>query len=485
MRRISALTGVRRVIIIAAAAIAAMAFLPAIASAAEENPPPNEGNAFVEVFLVEMGWTPAQGWPPAEYASPDTLQPIHWSEVEEKGEVPLEGGHNDPELSVERIASIVGVPLERLSSLAARNHYKEYVLLDRPELVRISAAEAPYVEAEREHGKPTLTFVVPRAAAHPARIAAGVGHSLQLVLVTGSSILELAPLRFSPTEPNAGATVDFAAPGLEGGADPGLTYTYLWHFGDGTTSTDAAPKHVFPAASENGTSNYEVTVEVVARRNDGEEIASAQKATTVPVQTTTGQPPSQETPQLKVKPAHGRKGRGGEGHSGVSAHHGALGAGGLGGTGGKGRGGTAGHGRGIGGRAGESEGNPNQRASSQGAHPSPTHGHEAKPTKTPSPSHAQGRAPKPIEKPAPAPRRPQPSLTGILLASVGNAVPPAMLNGGSTPSPTALPLRGLSQPSQTSVSPLGAIGLIAGILAVVLFVLWGAVSEMRVGWFVR
>lgn len=132
MRRISALTGVRRVIIIAAAAIAAMAFLPAIASAAEENPPPNEGNAFVEVFLVEMGWTPAQGWPPAEYASPDTLQPIHWSEVEEKGEVPLEGGHNDPELSVERIASIVGVPLERLSSLAARNHYKEYVLLDRP-----------------------------------------------------------------------------------------------------------------------------------------------------------------------------------------------------------------------------------------------------------------------------------------------------------------------------------------------------------------
>ena len=84
--------------------IAAAAFLPASAFASIEAPeghkppPPLEGHAFIETYLVENGWTPAEGWPPAEYPSPDTLSAIHWVQVEEKGEVPLEGGPGGPEL---------------------------------------------------------------------------------------------------------------------------------------------------------------------------------------------------------------------------------------------------------------------------------------------------------------------------------------------------------------------------------------------------
>lgn len=480
----------RRLLAVVAATIWAMGFLAATASASvganEGAPNPLEGPAFIEVFLMEKGWTPNEGWPPAEAVSPDSLQPIHWTEVEEKGDVPLTGGHDgQPELSVERIAGIVGVPLERLNSLAVRNHLKEQVVMNRPELIGVSATEAPYVEAERDHGKPTLSFVVPRAAAHPDRIAAGVGHSLKIVMVTGSSILELTPLHFRPAEPTAGAAVEFGPPTLEGGAEPGLTYTYSWHFGDGTTSTYVTPKHAFPAAEENGTSNYEVWVEVVARKASGEEVASGEKTTTVPVLTTTSKPPSHETPQLAVNPPNAGKGPQGGGHSGASAHHGGVGGGGLGGTGGTGRGGTAGHGRGIGGQAGFSEGNPNQRTRGHGTHPSPIHGRTPKQTKTPAPAHTHGTAPKPIEKPAPAPPRPRPALTGVLLASAGGTLPPSLITTGSTPSPTESSLLGLSKRSQPGVSALSAIGLTAGILAVLLFVLWGAVSEMRVGWFVR
>ena len=70
--------------------------------------------------------------------------------------------------------------------------------------------------------------------------------------------------------------------------------------------------------------------------------------------------------------------------------------------------------------------------------------------------------------------------------SAGGALPPGLITSGSPPSPTeSTLLQGLPPRSQPGVSALSAIGLVAGILAVLLFVLWGAVSEMRVGWFVR
>jgi hypothetical protein len=473
-------TAARRLLAIVAAGIVAACFLPASVSAAELPPAP-EGEALIEVFLVETGWTPAQGWPPDEYPSPYTLPAIHWTEIEAKGEVPLTGGRHEPELSVERLVQLAGLPLERLSGLATRNHNKEQVFLSRPELIGVSANETAYVEAERVHGKPTLSLVVPPGATHPARIEAGVGHSLRVVLVEGGSILELAPIQFRPSEPNAGTAVDFARPGIEGGADPLLNYSYHWSFGDGATSSDMSPRHVFPSASENGTSEYEVSVEVVASRPNGVEIASATRSTSVPVLTTGAKPPSQEPSQLGVKRPTVHNGPRNGGHPGASVPHHS----GLGGTGGKGQGGTAGHGLGIGGRAGPGEGNPNQRGIPNATHPSSTHGHARQPTPTPVPSHAQGRAPKPIEKPAPTVPRPQPGLTGVLLESLGGTPPAAMVLGGSTPSPTAVPLHALSPHPQASVSTLGALGLVAGILVVLLFILWGAVSEMRVGWFVR
>jgi PKD domain len=491
----------RCLLAVAAAAIVALGALPAAGFAAEaenEPLPMQEGPAFIEVFLEETGWTPAEGWPP-EHPSLASLQPIHWTQVEERGDVPLKGGHGQPELSVERIAAMVGVPIERLSGLAARNHAKEYLVMSRPEIVGASAAETPFVEAERDHGKPTLSFVVPPGAAHPHRIAAGVGHSLQIVMTMGGAELEITPIEFSPAEPNAGAAVEFVHPGLEGAAATGLEYSYHWDFGDGATSSEPAPKHAFPAAMENGTSNYEVTVEVVASKPDGVEIATAKKSATVPVLTTTAKPPRQEAAQPVIKAPHVRKGGGGGGRSGTSAHHegvGGKGGTGRGGTGGKGQGGTAGTGRGIGGRAGaHEEGNPNQRgvpATTQPTHPSSTHARThthphapPPPIEKPAPRPTPGRARKPIERPPPAPVKPEPGLSGILLESLGQPLPPANFVGGSTPSPTALPLHGLVPRSQASVSTLGALGLVAGIVAVLLFVLWGAVSEIRVGWFVR
>ena len=104
---------------------------------------------------------------------------------------------------------------------------------------------------------------------------------------------------------------------------------------------------------------------------------------------------------------------------------------------------------------------------------------------TAAPSRAQGRAPPATQTPPPTLPHPQPGLMGVLLESPGNPLPAAMLVGGSTPSPTALPLRALAPRSQASVSTLGALGLAAGLIGVLLFVLWGAVSELRVGWFVR
>ena len=503
----------RRLLLIGATAAVATGLLPGTAAGAEEvegNPRPPGSEASVEVFLVETGWTPARGWPPREFPVLASVnKPVGWNEVEEKGEVPLEGGHGQPALSVERIVSIVGVPLERLSGIAVRNTQKEQLTLNREEIVEVGAAEAPYVEAEGgAGGTSVLSLVSPPRAAQPARISSGPGGVLKLVLTVDGALMELAPLRFSPAEPEARTTVEFVAPGLEGMSDTGATYTYDWNFGDGEISTEASPKHAFPPAAENGTSDYEVSVEVVAWKNE-KEIAAGTKVVTVPVLTTTAQPrsPEQAAPKMTnvtvstettfepgsrgpSPPANSRastqKGAhtGGRGRSGASVGHGDLGGGGLGGTGGHGRGGTAGHGRGIGGGAGASEGNSNGRVGLGGTQPSASQ-RRSLPTETPTPSPAHGRAPKPIETPAPTPTRPQPGLTGTLLESVGNTLAPAMLERGSTPSPTADALRGLSSHSRATVSPLGALGLAAGILGVLLFVLWGAVSELRVGWLVR
>ena len=79
--------------------------------------------------------------------------------------------------------------------------------------------------------------------------------------------------------------------------------------------------------------------------------------------------------------------------------------------------------------------------------------------------------------------RPQPGLIGVLLESIGNTVPAATV-AARTPSQTAQVLRSLVR-SQGSVSTIGALGLILGILAVLLAILWGALSELRMGRFVR
>jgi hypothetical protein len=60
-----------------------------------------------------------------------------------------------------------------------------------------------------------------------------------------------------------------------------------------------------------------------------------------------------------------------------------------------------------------------------------------------------------------------------------------LLPEGSTPSPTARPSAGVTSHAEARVSVLGALGLVAGVLAVVFLVLSGAVSETRAGRFVR
>ena len=405
----------RRLLVVVATAIVAAGLLPGTASAdkGEGWPRPPGSEALVEVFLEETGWTPAKGWPPGEYnfVLASVNKPVGWSEVKGKGEVPLTGGNGQPEMSLERIAAIVGVPLGRLNGLAVRNELKEQLTLDRAEIIGTTGAETPYVEAEGE-AAPTsvLSLVVPPRPARPSRISSGPGGVLKVVLTMGGALLNLEPLSFSPAEPNAGTTVEFATPALQNRAEGGTTYAYYWNFGDGTTSLEAAPKHTFPAASENGTSDYEVSVEVVAWKPNGQYVAAGSEVATVPVLTTAARPPAQETPPPAIgapapvptttagppaqeasqrainapkEPQTRRPGRS------VPA----AGRGGLGGTGGKGRGGTAGDARGIGGRAGEREGNSNRPAGPGPTDLGPAQGRTSQPTETPVPTRTQGRAP--------------------------------------------------------------------------------------------
>jgi chitodextrinase len=85
------------------------------------------------------------------------------------------------------------------------------------------------------------------------RDAAGTGPDAGVISLT--ALVKSQPqIAWSPLIGEIGQPVVFTPPALDPNAGP---YTYLWNFGDGTTSTEPSPSHLYTAPGE-----YTVTVTV-------------------------------------------------------------------------------------------------------------------------------------------------------------------------------------------------------------------------------
>ena len=208
-------------------------------------------------------------------------------------------------MSVERIAALVGVPAECVTGITlarclgycSENPKHEKLLsLSRNEALGKDTSQAPYLQAEEVAGMSALSFVVPPEGPHPeSTVSSGPNGVLVMVVTIEGALLQLAPISFSPAEPTAGMPVEFAQPRAVGGLQGASPVTLRWTFGDGTTSTEAAPKHVYIPVAQNGTTRYEVSVEVVVRNFKGEEIAAGAQVVTVPVKSMeAAKPPARE-----------------------------------------------------------------------------------------------------------------------------------------------------------------------------------------------
>lgn len=79
----------------------------------------------------------------------------------------------------------------------------------------------------------------------------------------------VANFTYSPNSPCSGANVTFT------NISTGAT-SYLWEFGDGTTSTDPNPTHLFTATPGNGTQQFFVTL---TARTGGQRNSASQAIT--------------------------------------------------------------------------------------------------------------------------------------------------------------------------------------------------------------
>jgi PKD domain len=492
----------------AATAIAASGALSSTASGLPNEPNKNEtGEAIAEVCVQPAEWKPVQG---ACDGSLETAT-VEWAEVKERGDVGRVEGQGARGMSLEQLGRLIGVPRGQLTEISVGAR-------DRPGVDTLSSNEVggasePYLEAEgAEGGTSAISFVEPQRGADTVRVAGGPGaeEAVQVVFVIEGELLHLGGLKFSPTEPSAGTTVEFTAPHPRGDLEE-LHYTYKWLFGDGTESSEEAPKHTYAPAAKNGTNEYEVSVEVTASHN-GREVLAGTVATTVPVKTTTAaNAPAQQTPvptgaaatappveppgatAPTAKPPSGQNaGQTGVGHNQSNVGRAPRTPADT--TPAQGSHSRAGRHRANHGHGGGSSRTSNPEANGGGyVYRSPGEtgvGTRVVPENSGSkgaqdthPTLPRGRAPQPPEKAIPALPRPQPGLQGVLLESLGQA-PLAATPAAPAASPTVQALRGLRRPP-ASVTPLGALGLALGILGVLLVVLSGAVSELRVGRFVR
>ena len=260
--------------------------------------------ASVEVFVEPVGWTPEErGWPPEEAPALGGRQ-FSASGVLERADLALNGRPHG--MSVEQIAALVGVPAEFVTGITLGRclgycsdnpKHEKLLSLSRNEALGKNTSQAPYLQAEEVAGMSALSFVMPPEGPHPeSTVSSGPNGVLVMVLTIEGALLQLAPISFSPAEPTAGMPVEFAQPRAVGGLQGALPVTLRWTFGDGTTSTEAAPKHVYIPVAQNGTTRYAVSVEVVVRNSKGEEIAAGTQVVTVTVKSMEAAKPTEREP---------------------------------------------------------------------------------------------------------------------------------------------------------------------------------------------
>ena len=406
-------------------------------------------------------------------------------------------------MSVERIALLTGVPPEVLTGAAVTNlSHQVDRIFTRDEVLGESASGTPYLKPEGVAGSSALSFVVPPGSAQPWDIASGEDGILIMILKIKVALLDLPGLEFSPAEPSAGTTVEFAPPHAQNGLPGGSPIRYQWNFGDGTTSEQAAPKHAYhPGADDPPITEYEASVEVIATNQDAEEEAVGMKfvtvrvknpnaaqappaatsttptpappatpgtaatpaspgtpgtaATPAPPGTTTALPPEETAvagapsvtrrasqPQFATGPAQGHSQAPGEGSRGPASSRGA---------------------------AGGNRGNPGQPRAAlakrapvrpavalKAAYSPPDKGEPASVPDRPESPQARGQAaPASDRQLAPPARRPL-GLVGVLLNSIAPASPASAPAGGSAA--PGLALRATHPP----VGPLGVLGVSCG-----------------------
>lgn len=497
-----------RSIRVALATVTALTALGLLTSTASGKP----GEALIGVYAENTGWTPAESWPP-QRESLAAIPPVWWTTLVEKSDAAPNGGAAASGMSVEQIGALSGIPREYVTGLDVKNGEGEHFHLSRSEALG-GTGRAPYLYAEgTEAAKSAVSFAIPEGDEHPGRISTESVGELELVFQIEGGLLQLAPLDVSPAEPLAGEAVDFGEPRVEGNVLGNSPHRYRWTFGDGTTSNEPAPQHVYPNVKSPST-DYEASVELILTGPQGEEVSAGMEVVTVPVKSMAQAPPEPATGTGATGPAatapgvqpqgtpapttsheetrttvqRARPSSHGEGAGEQGPNTRAGGHGGKGGAGG--HGGTPGAG---GSKSAETTAGPVRSStgpSQAGAGPvgggkgrPATNAHGTTPAQNHATTVAEGRAPRPLEKPAPAIPRPQAGLMGVLLESIGQALPAATV-AAATPSLAARALRSVPR-SEASVSTVGALGLATGILAVVLTILWGAVSEVRMGRFVR
>lgn len=460
--------------------------------------------ASIEVFVMPATWTPAEGQP-FELGGGAGGRVISWKELKEpenRDVAPF--GQGVAGTSVARIVTLLGIPRARLAGIVISNtrevvvaHKKEAVpngltapdegeggielavgeqlSFNGEEALGGGALEAPYLEAEgAAAGASAISFVTPAGDPQAGRLESGVHGVLRLTLKIDAALLDISSIEFSPTEPTAGTPVQFVTPELSGGVGEVASYTYRWNFGDGATSTEAAPKHTYQPDANGGTAHYEVSVEVTAWSAAGQELGFGTSSVSLPVNTTQTAHPQAPHSQAAHPPRQRHSAAtpaGPTGPTGVTRppRH-VTGPGtyrqGLGAATGRGGGGSSFPAAGKTRRGGGGSGGAG--AGGTGRARTGPHASDAGPPHL----RARGRAPSAIEKRAAAPSRQPGGLVGVLVDSLGATLPGGVLAGGS------VALR-VTHAAVAGAGPLGALGLAAGIAAVVLVVLLGAFRELR------
>jgi hypothetical protein len=411
-------------------------------------------------------------------------------------------------MTVERLATLVGIDPEQLSSITVTGGGSTSEEVKEPEAIHgkvlSGTAYYPVFAFEGGHIGGAINFIYPPREAGEAvdshEVRGATGGPLRVVLhVDGGLLKVVSPLAFSPLEPDAGVFVSFVPPKFKPVLGGRVTEPkFLWQFDDGESSEKEAPEHPFePEKPKIGTYHYDVKVIVSGTVSyEGSDVTvTGSQMVAVPVKVTKeveekqkDEPPKDEgqgppngdphspgspngsgtgpesanpngppsgsvnTPSIGVEPSRSSK----------TSHKAGLSFGG--GSGGSGH--SQGHGRGSSGSGTSSSATTRSGSASNtvaaGASTVPGEHNDAAQQPT-SPHAGVSRG-----------------LVGVLLASDGGRLPTAVLASDTAPAQSATAsLPDAAPGSSGDGGPIGVLRWALGILAVVIIVAAGGLAELQ------